>query len=64
MSDQGKFDDLPMAPSTILIDSIDFAPSIEADIRRLCPGSVHRLAPISDLIERKARANSGREDRL
>ncbi|HEY1930320.1 MAG TPA: methyltransferase domain-containing protein [Caulobacteraceae bacterium] len=56
-------DDLPTAPSTILINSIDFAPSIEADIRRLRPGAAHRLVPIGDLIERTGRANPAREGR-
>jgi SAM-dependent methyltransferase len=45
-------DALPTAPATILINSIDFAPSIEADIRRLRPGVEHRLVPIGELIER------------
>ncbi|HEY2048284.1 MAG TPA: methyltransferase domain-containing protein [Caulobacteraceae bacterium] len=45
-------DALPTAPSTVLINSIDFAPSIEADIRRLHPNVTHRLVPIGDLIER------------
>ena len=44
-------DALPTVPATILINSIDFAPSIEADIRRLRPGVAHRVVPISELIE-------------
>jgi SAM-dependent methyltransferase len=44
-------DALPTAPATILINSIDFAPSIEADIRRLRPDVPHRLIPIGELIE-------------
>jgi 2-polyprenyl-3-methyl-5-hydroxy-6-metoxy-1,4-benzoquinol methylase len=44
-------DALPTAPATILINSIDFAPSIEADIRRLRPDVPHRLVPIGELIE-------------
>jgi SAM-dependent methyltransferase len=45
-------DALPSEPATILINSIDFAPSIAADISRLYPDVAHRLVPIGDLIER------------
>ena len=44
-------DALPSTPATILINSIDFAPSIEADIRRLRPDVAHRLVPIGEVIE-------------
>jgi SAM-dependent methyltransferase len=44
-------DALPQAPVTILINSIDFAPSLAADISRLCPHVAHRLVPIGELIE-------------
>jgi SAM-dependent methyltransferase len=43
---------LPTTPATILINSIDFAPSIEADIRRMHPSVAHRLVPIGELIAR------------
>jgi len=36
---------------TILINSIDFAPAIAADIARLYPRSGHRLIRIGDLLE-------------
>jgi SAM-dependent methyltransferase len=38
-------------PDALLINSIDFAASIEADIRRLCPGVAHKLTPIGALIK-------------
>jgi SAM-dependent methyltransferase len=38
-------------PTTILINSIDFAPAIEADIGALMPGHRHRLVRIGDVIE-------------
>lgn len=38
-------------PATILINSIDFAPAIEADIETLMPGHRHRLVRIGDVIE-------------
>jgi len=38
-------------PATILINSIDFAPAIEADIEALMPGHRHRLIRIGDVIE-------------
>ena len=40
-------------PRTILLNSIDFAPAIAADVDRLYPGTSHRLVPISDLFERR-----------
>lgn len=39
------------APTTILINSIDYAPAIEADIDALLPGHRHRLVRIGDVIE-------------
>jgi SAM-dependent methyltransferase len=53
-------DALPTSPSTILINSIDFAPSIEADIRRLRPDVMHRLVPIGDLIEQASSTRTRR----
>jgi SAM-dependent methyltransferase len=38
-------------PRTVLINSIDFADAIIADIRRVSPGVDHRLVPIGDLLE-------------
>jgi SAM-dependent methyltransferase len=34
---------------TILLNSIDFAPSIAVDIRRMYPDAEHRLVPVADL---------------
>jgi SAM-dependent methyltransferase len=45
-------EDLPTSPITILINSIDFAPSIVADIGRLQPNIAHRLVPIERLLTR------------
>jgi len=39
------------AGATILINSIDYAPAIEADIAALMPGHPHRLVRIGDVIE-------------
>lgn len=41
---------LGFAPRTILINSIDFADAIEADIRALYPAVEHRLVRIGDLL--------------
>jgi SAM-dependent methyltransferase len=51
-----------MEPTTILINSIDFAPAIEADICELMPGHRHRLIRIGDVIEffRNRRLNGRR----
>ena len=42
-------DALGNEPRTIIVNSIDFAPSIVADIRRLYPASNHKIVRISDL---------------
>lgn len=42
---------LGAAPATILINSIDFAPAIEADIAALLPGHSHHLVRIGDVLD-------------
>lgn len=42
---------LGSAPRTVLINSVDFASAIIADLRRLYPDSSHRLVPIADLLD-------------
>jgi SAM-dependent methyltransferase len=42
--------DIGEAPRTILLNSIDFAPSIAADIQAMYPTAGHRLVPIADLL--------------
>ena len=39
------------APATILVNSIDFAPAIEADINALLPGHSHKLIRIGDVLD-------------
>jgi 2-polyprenyl-3-methyl-5-hydroxy-6-metoxy-1,4-benzoquinol methylase len=41
---------LGRSPRTVLINSIDFAGAIAADISRLYPGVAHRLIPIGELL--------------
>jgi hypothetical protein len=41
---------LGTTPRTVLINSIDFADAIAADIERQYPGVSHRLVRISDLL--------------
>lgn len=43
-------DTLGTAPRTILINSVDFADSIAADIARLTPGVTHRVIRMGDLL--------------
>jgi SAM-dependent methyltransferase len=43
-------DALGRAPRAVLVNSIDFAPQIAADIERLYPGVRHRVIPVSDLL--------------
>ena len=49
-------------PATILINSIDFAPMIEADIGALLPGHHHHLVRIGDVIEHFRYARRGGRD--
>jgi SAM-dependent methyltransferase len=44
-------DALGSAPRTVLINSVDFASAITADLRRLYPDTSHRLVPIADLLD-------------
>lgn len=48
-------------PVTILVNSIDFAPMIEADIEKMMPGHSHRLVRIGDVIEHFRDARLGRQ---
>lgn len=50
---------LPARPATILVNSIDFAGAIVADIKRVHPGVAHRIAMIGDLIDRSPRTAPG-----
>ncbi len=43
--------DLGVAPRTVLLNSIDFAPAIAANIKALYPNTQHRLIPIADLLD-------------
>jgi SAM-dependent methyltransferase len=43
-------DALAGAPRAVLVNSIDFAPQIAADIARLYPGVPHRVIPVGDLL--------------
>jgi SAM-dependent methyltransferase len=48
-------------PTTILINSIDFAPVIAEDIAKMMPGHRHKLVRIGDLIEYFRDARLGRQ---
>lgn len=41
---------LGTTPRTVLLNSIDFAPAIAANIQALYPDTAHRLVPIADLL--------------
>lgn len=43
-------DALGAEPRAVLINSIDFAPAITADVKALYPGVAHRLIPIAELL--------------
>lgn len=44
-------EDLGTSPRTVLLNSIDFAPAIAANIAALYPDTAHRLVPIADLLD-------------
>ena len=44
-------EDLGNEPQTVLLNSIDFAPAIAADLKARYPGVAHRLVPIADLLD-------------